>query len=100
MSNRVEYWNPNNLLYRFTAEAKRLWELEAKVPRITTIQAGIIFTVFHNLCGVDEIGKPYRLQAVALAHQLRIFDTAVADRGERLQRGREYTAWAMYNWET
>ncbi|QPC71094.1 hypothetical protein HYE68_001846 [Fusarium pseudograminearum] len=100
MSNRVEYWNPNNLLYRFTAEAKRLWELEAKVPRITTIQAGIIFTVFHNLCGVDEIGKPYRLQAVFLAHQLRIFDTAVADRRERLQRGREYTAWAMYNWET
>ncbi|KAM0359728.1 hypothetical protein ACHAP4_003332 [Fusarium culmorum] len=100
MSNRVEYWNPNNLLYRFTAEAKRLWELEAKVPRITTIQAGIILTVFHNLCGVDEIGKPYRLQAVALAHQLRIFDTAVADRSERLQRGREYTAWAMYNWET
>ncbi|KAF0638647.1 hypothetical protein FPSE5266_04706 [Fusarium pseudograminearum] len=100
MSNRVEYWNPNNLLYRFTAEAKRLWELEAKVPRITTIQAGIIFTVFHNLCGVDEIGKPYRLQAVFLAHQLRIFDTAVADRCERLQRGREYTAWALYNWET
>lgn len=100
MSNRVEYWNPNNLLYRFTAEAKRLWELEAKVPRITTIQAGIIFTVFHNLCGVDEIGKPYRLQAVFLAHQLRIFDTAVADRCKRLQRGREYTAWALYNWET
>ncbi|KAF5231123.1 hypothetical protein FAUST_9429 [Fusarium austroamericanum] len=100
MSNRVEYWNPNSMLYRFTAEAKRLWEFEAKVPRITTIQAGIVFTVFHNLCGIDEIGQPYRLQAIALAYQLRIFDTAVASRSERLQRGREYTAWALYNWET
>ncbi|GKU05642.1 nitrogen assimilation transcription factor nit-4 [Fusarium langsethiae] len=100
MSNRVEYWNPNNLIYRFTAEAKRLWELESKVPRITTIQAGVVLTVFHNLCGVDEIGKPYRLQAIALAQQLGIFDTAVASRCERLQRGREYTAWALYNWES
>ncbi|RGP70996.1 nitrogen assimilation transcription factor nit-4 [Fusarium sporotrichioides] len=100
MSNRVEYWNPNNLIYRFTAEAKRLWELESKVPRITNIQAGVVLTVFHNLCGVDEIGKPYRLQAIALAQQLGIFDTAVASRCERLQRGREYTAWALYNWES
>ncbi|KAL3601600.1 hypothetical protein FPOAC2_05869 [Fusarium poae] len=100
MPNRVQYWNPDNLIYRFTAEAKRLWELEAKVPRITTIQAGILLTVFHNLCGVDEIGEPYRLQAISLAQQLGIFDTPVADRCERLQRGREYTAWALYNWET
>jgi hypothetical protein len=100
MPNRVQYWDPNNLIYRFIAEAKRLWELESKVPRITTIQAGILFTVFHNLCGVDEIGKAYRLQVIDLAHQLRIFDTSVASGSDRLQKGREYTAWALYNWET
>ncbi|KAM0541612.1 hypothetical protein ACHAPJ_013159 [Fusarium lateritium] len=99
-SNRVEYWNPNNLVYRFMAEAKRLWELEATVPRITTIQAGILFSVLHNLCGIDEIGQAYRIQAVALAHQLRIFDTAVERQDERTLRGRQYTAWALYNWET
>jgi len=82
------------------AEAKRLWELEATVPRITTIQAGMLFAIYHNLCGIDEIGQAYRVQAVALAHKLRIFDTAVVDKSERLQRGREYTAWALYNWET
>ena len=82
------------------AEAKRLWELQAKVPRITTIQAGMLFAVYHNLCGLDEIGQAYRVQAVALAHQLRIFDTPVVGQSERLQRGREYTAWALYNWET
>ncbi|KAI1071540.1 hypothetical protein LB507_005250, partial [Fusarium sp. FIESC RH6] len=100
LSGRVEYWNPNNLTYRFMAEAKRLWELEATVPRITTIQAGMLFAVYHNLCGLDEIGNAYLIQAVALAHQLRIFDTPVVGQSERLQRGREYTAWALYNWET
>ena len=66
-----------------------MWELEATVPRITTIQAGMLFAIYHNLCGIDEIGQAYRVQAVALAHKLRIFDTAVVDKSERLQRGRE-----------
>ncbi|KAM0425507.1 hypothetical protein ACHAPT_009296 [Fusarium lateritium] len=98
-SNRVEYWNPNTLVYCFLAEAKRLWELEATEPCITTIQAGMLFSVFHNLCGLDEIGQPYRIHGVALAHELRIFDTVDA-RSERLQKGRAYTAWALYIWET
>ncbi|KAF4488005.1 Nitrogen assimilation transcription factor nit-4 [Fusarium agapanthi] len=78
-TNRVEYWNPNTLAYRFIAEAKRLWELEASIPRMTTIQTGILFSVFHNLYGLDEVGKPYRVHAVALANQLRIFDTIDMD---------------------
>ncbi|KAG9495310.1 hypothetical protein J7337_013548 [Fusarium musae] len=98
--NRVEYWNPNTLAYRFIAEAKRLWELEASIPRMTTIQAGILFSVFHNLCGLDEVGKPYRVHAVALANQLRIFDTIDVDQSKRIQRGTQNLAWAMYNWET
>ncbi|KAI3580111.1 hypothetical protein IWW34DRAFT_620935 [Fusarium oxysporum f. sp. albedinis] len=99
-TNRVEYWNPNTLVYRFNAEAKRLWELEASIPRMTTIQAGILFSVFHNLCGLDEVGKPYRVHAVALANQLRIFDTIDIDQSKRIQRGTQNLAWAMYNWET
>ncbi|KAH6884387.1 hypothetical protein B0T10DRAFT_493135 [Thelonectria olida] len=98
-SNRVEYWNPDTLIYRFLAEAKRIWELEAMEPRITTIQAGILFSVIHNLCGLDEIGQPYRIHSVALAHKLRIFD-AVDGQSGRIQSGRAYTAWALYNWET
>ncbi|KAM0250860.1 hypothetical protein ACHAP5_002079 [Fusarium lateritium] len=100
LSNRVEYWNPSSFMYRFLAEAKRLWELEATIALITTIQAGIIFSVIHNLCGLDEIGQAYRIQAVTLSHRLRIFDTDVEGQSNRLRRGRQYTAWAMYNWET
>ncbi|KAI5465269.1 hypothetical protein BGZ63DRAFT_436822 [Mariannaea sp. PMI_226] len=100
LSNRAEYWNPQTLLYRFIAEAKRLWELEASEPRITTIQAGILFNVFHNLCGLDEIGQAYRIQAIALAHKLRLFDSTVEVQSERIRQGRAFAAWALFNWET
>ncbi|RFU81944.1 c6 transcription factor [Trichoderma arundinaceum] len=105
LANRAEYWNPDTLLYRFVAEAKRLWELEADEPRITTIQAGIIFNVFYNLCGLDEVGQVYRIHAVDLAHQLRLFDApadgwSVDARSERLQKGKAFAAWALFNWET
>ncbi|KAK2604444.1 hypothetical protein N8I77_007374 [Diaporthe amygdali] len=100
--NRAEYWNPNTLMYRFLAEAKRIWELEATKARITTIQAGIIFNVIHNLCGLDEIGQAYRVQALALAHKLRLFDGTIDrdEQSDRIRNGRAYAAWALYNWET
>lgn len=89
-------------MYRFLAEAKRLWELEATKPRITTIQAGIIFNVIHNLCGIDEIGQAYRLHGLALAHKIRLFDGSVdmSGQSDRIRNGRAYAAWALYNWET
>ncbi|ETN39142.1 uncharacterized protein HMPREF1541_05365 [Cyphellophora europaea CBS 101466] len=99
-SNCAEYWNPSTLGHRFIAEAKRIWEQEASQARITTIQAGIILTVFHNLCGLDEIGKAYRIQAIALAHKLHLFDASFSHGSKRLQNGRAFTAWALFNWET
>ncbi|KAG5956742.1 hypothetical protein E4U58_006433 [Claviceps cyperi] len=98
---RAEYWNPNTMLYRFMAEAKRIWELEHSSPQITTIQAGIIFNVIYNLCGLDEVGQPYRLHAVALARWMRLFmRVGIADADSRLCSGKAFTAWALYNWET
>lgn len=99
-SNRAQYWNPNTLLYRFVAEAKRIWELEATEARITTIQAGILFNVFYNLCGLDELGQVYRIHAIALAHKLRLFDSTIDEQSDRQRNGRAFTAWALYNWET
>ncbi|KAK1452446.1 hypothetical protein CMEL01_16762 [Colletotrichum melonis] len=99
-SNRAEYWNPNTFVYRFLAEAKRLWELQASEPRITTVQAGILFSVFHNLCGLDEIGQPYRIQSVVLARKLRLFSTNSLGNSDPKRKGWAYTAWALYNWET
>ena len=87
-------------MYRFLAEVKRIWELEATKPRLTTIQAGIILNIFHNLSGLDEVGKAYRIHAVALAHQLRLFDGAIDRESARIRNCLAYTVWALYSWET
>ncbi|KAL6699759.1 hypothetical protein J3F84DRAFT_361663 [Trichoderma pleuroticola] len=97
---RAEYWNPKALVYRFVMEAKRLWELESHVPHITTIQAGIAFTVFHNLCGLDEIGQTYRIHAIDLAHQMQLFDSTIGGRSHKMQRSMAFLAWTLFNWET
>jgi len=97
--NRAEYWNPHTLQYRFLAEAKRLWELEAAQPRLTTVQAGMLFNVYYNLSGLDEIGQAYRLHAIALAHDLRLFEAKLEGQRDRLWDGRAFTAWSLYNWE-
>ncbi|KAH7109611.1 putative C6 transcription factor [Dendryphion nanum] len=99
-TNRAEYWNPHTLTYRFIAEAKRLWECESDEPRITTIQTGMIFNVFHNLCGLDEIGQAYRIKAIALAHKMNIFNSSIEYQSPRIRHGTAFTAWALFNWET
>ncbi|KAI1842379.1 hypothetical protein JX266_011420 [Neoarthrinium moseri] len=98
-SNRAEYWNPNTLQYRFLAEAKRLWEVECSEPRITTIQTGMLLNVFYNLCGLDEIGQAYRIHAISLAHELRLFDGRILGQSSRIRHGRLFTAWSLYSWE-
>ena len=98
---RAQYWNPQTLTYRFLAEAKRLWELEVQIPRITTIQAGILFNVFYNLSALDEVGQAYRIQAVALAKEMCLFDSAKFEgQSSRTRHGMAYGAWALFNWET
>ncbi|TDZ22302.1 Nitrogen assimilation transcription factor nirA [Colletotrichum orbiculare MAFF 240422] len=99
-TNRVEYWNPQTYTYRFFAEAKRLWELESSRARITTVQAGILFSVFHNLCGLDDIGQPYRIQGVVLAQELGLLKPSSCNVMGAKRDGWAYTAWALYNWET
>lgn len=92
--------NPHTLMYRFVAEAKRIWAIESHQVRLTTIQAEILFNVFYNLCGPDEIGQPYRIRAINLAQKLRLYDGAIFGQSKRIRDGRLYAAWALYNWET
>ncbi|KAK1247711.1 hypothetical protein MKX07_000599 [Trichoderma sp. CBMAI-0711] len=100
LSNRAEYWNPETLVYRFLAEAKRIWELESGQAHIATIQAGILFSVFHNLCGLDEIGQPYRLQAIELAREMRLFDSTVGGRSDKMKKCMAFLAWTLFDWES
>ena len=70
------------------------------MPRLPTVQAGILFNVFYNLCGLDEVGQAYRVQAIALAHELQLFTGTFDLYSERVLNGRVFAAWALYNWET
>lgn len=60
----------------------------------------MIFNVFYNLSGLDEIGQVYRLQAIDMARSLNIFDSSVEGRSDRLRHGMAYAAWALFMWET
>lgn len=97
--NRSEYWNPASLTYKFLVEAKRLWELEADTPRISTIQAGMILNGISNFSGLDEIGQAYYRQSVVLANDLHLYDRPANLANERSRQGKIYTAWALFCWD-
>ncbi|KAH7318265.1 hypothetical protein B0I35DRAFT_238375 [Stachybotrys elegans] len=95
-SDRAEFWQPHNITYRFLAEAKRLWELAAAAPKLTTIQAGPILTLTYVLCGVDQLGLHYTKQAISMARARGLFDASSRPRGGRRQPARDFTAWALF----
>ena len=97
---RSEFWNPQSLSYVFLAEARRLWELEAKKPLITTIQAAVALNLVYNMSGLDEIGRAYGVQAVTLARNMNLLEGCVEGDNPREIQGRVFTAWMIYNIET
>ncbi|KEQ68599.1 hypothetical protein M436DRAFT_58083, partial [Aureobasidium namibiae CBS 147.97] len=98
--NRAEYWNSTSLTYKFLVEAKRLWEIEALTPRISTVQAGIILNGISNLSGLDQIGQTYLKQTIALANRLGLFlDRPIKTSSEKSRQCMIYTAWALFCWD-
>ena len=97
--NRAEFWNPHTLGYRFLAEAKRLWELEADSRGLHAIQAGLLLNVVHNMNGADKIGWSYTVRAVRLAHRINLFGAVADDDDEKLQEAKVFTAWAIFSWQ-
>lgn len=55
LPDRFKFWLPHNLGYRFTTEAKRLWELETLrgKDRITTVHAACVLNNITDLNGTD-----------------------------------------------
>ncbi|KAH7014130.1 uncharacterized protein B0I36DRAFT_338299 [Microdochium trichocladiopsis] len=112
---RSEYWNPDTLSYKFLVEAKRLWELEAspavvlldehgnaRPPRLTTIQAGIVLNMTINLTCMDKIGQTYYDRVIQLASEIDLFNYdgtySHALVTEREATNLAFTAWAVFNW--
>ncbi|KAI0845263.1 hypothetical protein F5Y00DRAFT_265794 [Daldinia vernicosa] len=98
MKNRAEYWNPDNLGYRFLAEARRLFELEQAQPAITTAQAAAIINLTCNLNGIDEISWIYTYKSIEIARDLSLFSPG-PDESKEWQVAAGTTAWCLFNWQ-
>lgn len=98
-ADRSEFWNPTTLQYRFSAETRRLRELEVDRPRLTTVQATLLLSLDHNMNGTDRIGWALMLQAVAMAHSMKLFDRLPASIDGMRRIARVHTAWQVYCWQ-
>jgi hypothetical protein len=100
LTNRNQYWLPTNLGYLFTAEAKRLWELERPDKiRLTTIQAAMLLHAVYNLNGFDRIGQTYLLQALSMAQEIKLFGPPDRSTNLKTHQARALTAWSLFNWQ-
>ncbi|KAF4470200.1 Zn(2)-C6 fungal-type DNA-binding domain [Fusarium albosuccineum] len=96
---RAKFWDPDNLAYRFLAEAKRLWELQVGRSSLTSIQAAILLNTISNSDGMDKIGRMYMLQAVAMANDIGLFGSHAEIKGNKMRRARAFTAWGVMAWD-
>ncbi|KAF2633414.1 hypothetical protein BU25DRAFT_444169 [Macroventuria anomochaeta] len=99
MLDLAKFWMPDNLQPRFFLEAKCLWELEMGVSRLTSIHTAQVLHGILNGNGMSTVRDFYTSEAVAMAHNLRIFELAPVQMNPRLRRGREFTAWALWLWQ-
>ncbi|KAJ4077892.1 hypothetical protein NW769_015238, partial [Fusarium oxysporum] len=97
---RAKFWSPQNLAYQFLAEARRLWEIQDGKSSLTAIQAAIVLNIIYDCDTMDKIGRSYLLQAVAMAHDLKLFQSS-SDKAmsKKTQRARAFTAWCLYAWD-
>ncbi|KAK0729242.1 hypothetical protein B0T21DRAFT_291956 [Apiosordaria backusii] len=119
LEGRSESWNPRNIGNQFLAEAKRLFEIEAEVPkpflhdpdwqqkqrdwefrRLTTIQAALVLNIVHNLNGSDRLGWRYTIRAVEMANEIQLFQASPAHLSGDLRCVREFTAWCLFIWQS
>ncbi|OTB00138.1 hypothetical protein M426DRAFT_324544 [Hypoxylon sp. CI-4A] len=98
---RNRYWLPRTLGYQFSAEAKRLWEIECrkKVVKLTTVQAAVVLNIVSILTAMDKVGTSYMLQAAAMATSMDLFSANTGTRDKRARKARAFTAWGLFCWQ-
>ncbi len=100
LPDRAKYWLPDNLTYKFTAEAKRLWEIESLTTksRITTIQALQILSIIMEY-DATQVGKAFTVQCISMAHRFGLFQKSSNDVSHKMEKARTWTAWSQYAWQ-
>jgi hypothetical protein len=98
LPDRARHWLPDTLTYRFTAESKRLWEIEGVVgkSRLTTIQAAQMLRIITDFNGIDKIGPAYTIRAIGMAYDLNLFKSCQDIKSESMRKARIWTAWSLY----
>lgn len=56
--------------------------------------------MIYNVCGLDKIGRSYGAEAIAMADDLQLFNGSVEMKSGRERDARNFTAWAVYKFET
>jgi hypothetical protein len=97
IKNRAEFWNVHNPGYLFLTEARRLWEVEADRPRLTTVQAACAMAITYTVNGVDKVGNSYLMKAVAMAQDMKLFSPSNENMGSKMRVMRTVTAWGIYS---
>ncbi|KAL7624724.1 hypothetical protein AAE478_006295 [Parahypoxylon ruwenzoriense] len=98
MKNRAEHWLPDNIGYRFLAEARRLFDLEQGNPTITTVQAAAIINSTCNINGIDDISWIYMYKSLEMAQMISLFSPS-PDESKEWQVAAGVTAWSLFNWQ-
>ncbi|KAK6084403.1 C6 transcription factor [Seiridium cupressi] len=93
----IDFWNPKELIYQFTAEAKRLWEREQARNHITTVQAGAIIGYSLNCDGLDKIGFRYLRLAISMAKDMGLFSPQPRAVDSKRQAVFSATAWGLFD---
>lgn len=89
---------PDNLGYRFLAEARRLLDLDYADPTVTTVQTSAILNLTLNVNGIDQIAWPYLLMSMEVAKKLDLF-SMTADGDSESHIVAVVTAWGLFNWQ-
>jgi hypothetical protein len=93
---RAEYWRPDNLGYRFLAEARRLLEREQITSKITTIQATSIMNLTMCTNGLDDLSWSLLNNAITMSQQLNLF-TPSPESDPKWQKAAAITSWSVFN---
>lgn len=99
MPDSTKFWDPDTLTYRFLAEAKRLWELEDREPKLTTVHAGCLINAAMDVSGHDKTGIAYATKALSIAHELDVFRAPLTG-DQKMKDAKAFTAWGIASWLT
>lgn len=88
--------------YRFLAEARRLWELQAEPCTLVQMQTATLLYLVYAHNGLDLLGLPFLAAAVEIGHKLGVFEAAESAYPEKpeLANARLFTAWTVFRHTT